>query len=206
MNKILIFGLGAAVGSLLTWKLLEVKYKKLADEEIKSVVEHYKEKEELEKNIGKTVVLQDKKEFDKVVGDSEPFVKVEKPMTETDYNKLTNKLGYDYEKDDDEIITEDEDGSIWVEAKRERVAPYVISPEEFGESDSYETKSWTLYSDGIITDEAGEIVDDPEIIIGDALKHFGDYEDDSVHVRNENTECDYEIIKYEKAFSEINEG
>ena len=39
MNKLFIFSLGAAAGSLLTWKLIEKKYKDLADEEIASVVE-----------------------------------------------------------------------------------------------------------------------------------------------------------------------
>lgn len=205
MNKVFIFFLGAAAGSLLTWKLVEKKYKNLADEEIQSVVDHYKEKEELENNINKVVVVKNEKEFDKLDGVVRT-VKVEKTMTETDYNRITEKLGYSYDLDENEVLTEEEDGSIWVSQKPDEVEPYVISPEEYGESDAYETKSWTLYTDGVITDDIGQIVDDPENIIGDALSHFGEYEEDSVHVRNENTECDYEIIKYEKSFSELNGG
>ena len=37
----------------------------------------------------------------------------------------------------------------------------------------------------------------------DALDHFGEYEDDSVYIRDEINEMDYEILKSEKKFSEI---
>ena len=47
MNKLLMFTLGAAAGSLLTWKIVEGKYKKIADEEIESVKEHYKNREQM---------------------------------------------------------------------------------------------------------------------------------------------------------------
>ena len=50
------------------------------------------------------------------------------------------------------------------------------------------------------------IISDYETLIGDALSHFGEYEDDSVYVRNEDTECDYEILKHDKTFDEIYEG
>ena len=39
LSKVLIFVAGAAVGSVVTWRLVETKYKKIADEEIKSVKE-----------------------------------------------------------------------------------------------------------------------------------------------------------------------
>ena len=47
---IIAFSLGAVTGSLITWKLVEAKYKRIADEEIKDVVEHFsnKRKEESE--------------------------------------------------------------------------------------------------------------------------------------------------------------
>ena len=39
MNKIFIFTLGAAVGSVVTWKLVKDKYARIAQEEIDSVKE-----------------------------------------------------------------------------------------------------------------------------------------------------------------------
>ena len=40
-----------------------------------------------------------------------------------------------------------------------------------------------------------DIVDDIEETVGiDSLTHFGEYEDDSVFVRNDERKCDYEIL------------
>jgi len=70
MKNILIFLSGAAVGSVVTWKLLEKKYKNIADEEIKSVVDTFRKKEESldirEDKIYKEEVEQYNKESDYV--------------------------------------------------------------------------------------------------------------------------------------------
>ena len=44
MRDLIVFSLGVAVGSVVTWKLVEKKYKDLADEEINNVKEHFKSK------------------------------------------------------------------------------------------------------------------------------------------------------------------
>lgn len=72
--------------------------------------------------------------------------------------------------------------------------PYVITPEEFGETD-FETVSLTYFADGVLTDEQDEPIEDVDSLVGeDALTHFGEYEDDSVFVRNEEKRTDYEIL------------
>lgn len=74
-------------------------------------------------------------------------------------------------------------------------APYVISPEEFGEY-GYETVSLTYYADGVLTDDNDEPIDDINEIIGiESLNHFGEYEDDIVYVRNDARKSDYEVLK-----------
>lgn len=78
--------------------------------------------------------------------------------------------------------------------------PYVISPDEFGEIEEYTKISLTYFTDGILADEYGDVVDDVEEIIGDGLNHFGEYEDDSVFVRNDPKRCDYEILKDLRTF------
>lgn len=75
--------------------------------------------------------------------------------------------------------------------------PYVIAPEIFGDNPDYETISLTYYADGVLTDEDNCIIDPGEIedMIGEeSLDHFGEYEDDSVFVRNEERMIDYEIL------------
>ena len=73
--------------------------------------------------------------------------------------------------------------------------PYVISPNDFGELDGYETISLTYYANGVLTDDQDNIIDNVDEVIGmEALSHFGEYEDDSVFVRNDERKCDYEIL------------
>lgn len=182
MNRVFIFLLGAAAGSLVTWKLIDEKYKRLADEEIAEVVEYYKNKEEKTYECGLT-----DKEIDEVVIKTKEQLEEEKKVKEEYKNNVVD-LGY----------------TVELEPAQDYILPYTIAPEELGEVYGYPTKTWTYYADGVLTNETGEIVVDPDIMIADALEHFGDYEDDSVCVRNDNLECDIQILKDERTFKEIN--
>lgn len=82
--------------------------------------------------------------------------------------------------------------------------PYVIQPSDFGEFDDYEKISLTYTADGVLLDDMNEIVDDIEELLGeDSLEHFGEYEDDSVYVRNDAKKCDYEILLDQRNYQEI---
>ena len=77
----------------------------------------------------------------------------------------------------------------------EKDKPYVISPDDFDEMDDYETETLMYYEDDVLTDDGGNIITDVEKLIGkDSLSHFGEYEDDSVFVRNDKLKTDYEIL------------
>lgn len=54
LNKTLIFAVGAAIGSAVTWKFFKTKYEQIANDEINSVKEVYKKKM---KNINETESL-----------------------------------------------------------------------------------------------------------------------------------------------------
>lgn len=82
---------------------------------------------------------------------------------------------------------------------------YVISPEEFSESE-LPSESLTYWADGIVTDEANCVMDEDDIeetIGSDALNHFGEYEDDSVFVRNETLDKEYEILMDTRRFGDV---
>lgn len=185
MDKAIAFVLGAAAGSLVTWKLIENKYKQIADEEIKSVVEHYKNK--------------DKKESDNEQDNDMKLVSHyvehdELDGTTTEYTQMVGDLGYSYEED-----------AVYIEPGVDYIAPYIISPEEYCDREGYDNKTWFYYTDFVLADEDGEIITDSDSIIGNAaLNHFGEYADDAVYVRNDNIECDFEILKTEQTFSEYN--
>lgn len=81
--------------------------------------------------------------------------------------------------------------------------PYVIAPEEFGECD-YATISLTYYADGIVANEKNKPIRNVDELIGEeSLDHFGEYEEDSVFVRNDKLRIDYEILKDYREYSEI---
>ena len=190
MNKVFIFALGAAAGSLVTWKIVEKKYKQIANEEIASVTKYYHNK------------LNKVETFDE---------SIEKPEEVTLYSdgekviKMYDDGNVVFTDDEKEEYAEQVEELGYSEPIKEYIKPYVISPEDFGEYGNT-TVSLTYYSDFTLATEDGEIVSDPEGVIGDALERFGEYEDDAIHVRDENIECDYEILKDERTFSEVYKG
>lgn len=177
MNKVFIFAMGVAVGSVATWKIVETKYKKLADEEIESVKEVFKNRNNKENDEGSEMLEHEEKR--EVYADS---------ISDLEYA--------DNDSEENDIYT------IKTEELEDHMLPYVISPDEFEELPGYRMESWTYYADDVLTDENDDIVSDPESIIGDALSHFGEYGYNSVCVRNDETKCDYEVIKINKTYKE----
>ena len=182
----LAFIAGAGIGSVCTWQLLKRKYELIAQEEIDSVKAAYATRE-----TGKSLV--------------EGFcngLKVAEDRTQKDegdvdfkkYASIIQKEGYtDYSRS-----VEEKKGEAFAEK------PYVISPEEFGEFEEYEKISLTYYADEVLADENDEEVDDVDEIVGDeSLNHFGEYEDDSVFVRNDRLKCDYEILIDQRNYSDV---
>lgn len=84
--------------------------------------------------------------------------------------------------------------------------PYVIAPAEAGELWHAPVIEFTVYADGRIANEHDELVakDDFESYVGkDALNHFGEYEDDSVYIRNERLETDFGIFKDLRNYTDV---
>ena len=194
MKNLLCFVAGAAIGSVVTWKLIEKKYKDLADEEIESVIETFKNRKPriTKDNVKETV--------EKVINKYKEPKEIVEDIVNAERYSIENEEEID--EDDESNYTIDVDPGIEV------ITPYVITPEQFGEYNEYGTKTLTYYADNVLTDEIDNPITSEEMItmIGpDALDHFGEYEDDSVYIRDEMNEMDYEILKSEKKFSEIPE-
>ena len=84
------------------------------------------------------------------------------------------------------------------------MTPYVISPDEFDTID-YDTVNLTYYADGVLVNDCGdEVIDDVEDLVGpDALNSFGEYEEDSVFVRDDALAIDYEICRDTRTYAEV---
>lgn len=176
MKNVLIFLAGAGIGSVITWKLIEKKYKDLADEEIESVKEVFKRREEERKTVVKEITDENK-----------------------ETKKITKKSGKNKkEKTVEDIIVEEKyivDSPI-----------KIIKEEEYGQLDDYEMCSGLYYADGKLTldDVEEEPIDDPTDYIGHALDEFVDNKYlEQVFVRNDDRKCDYEILRSEKNFSDL---
>lgn len=176
MNKTintLAFLVGAAVGAAAAWYYAQEKYARIAEEEIASVKATY------HAAMGKEVTTGFVDGIDKAaeaVNKKPDLVAYAKKLQDEGYTDYTST-----------VVGKEESVSIGE-------VPYVITPEEFGENEDYTKISLSYFADGVLADDNNEEVDDVEEIIGDALSHFGEYEEDAVFVRNDAKKCDYEIL------------
>lgn len=78
--------------------------------------------------------------------------------------------------------------------------PRVIQPEEFGNETLAVT--WTYYSDGTITDEMDNIVEDVDDAFGKGFVPDFD-ENGVVYITNPTRHCDYELVYEEEPYSSL---
>lgn len=198
MNKlgtVIAFLSGTAIGGMAAWRVANERYAKISEEDILSVKEAFRNREqklkdeieELKSKLEVTECLEEEKVPSTILSTNEHQDKGDI----NEYVRMVNRTKYAHTS-----VPQKEDHSI--------EAPYVISPKEFGEMDGYTQISLTYFEDDdILSDENGVIIDDPEEIVGDALNHFGDYEEDSVFVRSDPKRCDYEILKDLRSYAEF---
>lgn len=181
VKNILIFALGAGVGALVTYGILDEKYAKRAEEEIGTTRRW----------------LNDEEDYD--------FVD---RMTEEEYqamiyNRPDNASYRAYDAIHKTNAPEDTD-----EIAASYEAPYVIHVEEFGSAGNPNEKLTIYYymKDNTLVDEAEEIIADPVYAIGrDAIASFGFSSDDPdiVYIRNERLGIDFEVVRLHKSYKEV---
>lgn len=174
ITSLIIFSIGAAVGAAVTYELVR---KKQAEEQVEVTFSDISERRRR-----KTAeeIIQEKRE------------------KAGEYADICMEHGYiDYSgrsKEEVRRTVEKNVGDV----------PYVISPEELGNLPDYETITLTYYADGALTDDTDELVEDVEETVGlDSLNHFGEYEDDTVCVRNDRLRADFEILRDERTYESV---
>lgn len=189
-DKRVAFILGLAVGFCSSWLIFKIKYAKEEYEEDSCEDTDVKDEPETTAKNEETEEAEEKEEkedetisavrFNAHKGDIKEFVEKLK-------NEGYKEVARDYEN---------------TYLKEPLEYPYAIAPDEFGEFSDYETIELILFSDGVITDDEGEPVDDDitDMIGEDFASHFGEYEDDAVYIRNDERMADYEIIRYEREY------
>lgn len=164
---------GVAVGAIVYF-YAEKKYSKIAQDEIDSVKKAFSYRND-------DILTEDDASNNEVAS-------IDTKADKKEYSEKIKTFGYNIHSDKFD--------------KKE--TPYIISPNEFAELDDYETISLYYYGDGILANGDDEPVENADEIVGlDFFSHFGEYEDDSVYVRNDALKCDFEILFDHHRFSEV---
>lgn len=192
MNKtmfgMLTFAAGAIIGSAVTWKLVKTRYEQITQEEIASVKDYYGQKFE-------------PKKFEPAKSESESEDDEEEQERPVDiyevkeYLDAVRKTGYDTGVNNDSV----REGVVTT-----MNGPYIIPPAEFNEIDEYETVTLFYHADGVLADDYGNPIESVMNLIGvNPADHFGEYERDSVYVRNDYLKTDFEILRDESKSTEV---
>lgn len=182
LSKIIIFASGLAVGALGSYKYLENKFRKLADEEIASVQEYAKRQIQKTDKKAKDDILEFKNQMSlfNENGEIEPYYDVQ-GIVDTDMLK---------ENQEDYILEE----------------PFIITMEQFNdEMFHFDKVKLTFYErDGVFTNDQDEIMDNINYLIGDAHHYFGYLPEypDFLYVRNYRVATDFELQRVDASFSE----
>lgn len=197
------FVVGAAAGTLASWKYFKDKYERAGKEEVESIRAAFAEKRKNELNaMGEQLVEGFVSGFSETAKSKSPDEDAQKADNIRNYKRVVGELGYiDYSAMSCRAENSDcEDTPV----EEPRDIPVIIDPEEFGEYDDYMQISLLYFADKILTDTDFNIVDDPNELIGpDALNHFGEYEEDAVHVRNDAKKCYYEILLEGRLYTDV---
>lgn len=194
MNKLsglLIFALGAGLGSGATYFYLRDRFEQEQAEREEQLKAAYDAKYNIADKV--TVEVAEEGAQPKVnISLKESMMANKKDIT--DYANIVKKEEYTEKVEEDKVI----DGEILIEPDN---YDDVIG---FGE-DPFDVVFATIYADGYLVDSNDRIIDIDEQIGGkETLEHFGEGDDpELLHVRNNLYEIDYEIDRDDRTYAEV---
>ena len=185
--NLLTLVIGAGIGSVITWKVMETRYNTIIEEEIRSVKETFsKESQDTEEEKPDDATENTEEEEHEILSAISDII------NQNGYNTMSDEVREEKKKK----------GNDDTECKK---GAHVISPEEFGELD-YPIISLDYYTDDVLMNDRGKIITNVKELVGeDFASHFGEYEDDPdiVYVRNDLQCIDYEICRDYRESSEV---
>ena len=185
MSKIkglLVFAAGAVAGTVAGIGISKRHFEAIAAQEINEVRDYYRKANK---------ELEEQKEEQK---EEQENSKKEEVVEETieEYNNIIKHGNYmtTEEIDEEDDYSDDE--------------PYIIDPSEFGNNGNYATQTCTYFADGVLVDDVDEVIEDPETLVGNLhVDIFRDFDATSVYVRNDWMKMDFEILKDDWFWSDL---
>lgn len=180
----LIFLLGAAAGSVVTYFLTSDKKEDRKNDISFKDADHMSE--------------EDLKEY-YLEGLRDLGFGIEERFVDEGSGEKVNPVNEYWETDDDE----DEEDDCDISPVEANPVPYEISTDEFGRKDDYSSETLSWYKDDItMTDDDDEVIENWKSHVGiervdDILK---DSDADAIYVRNEVEMCDYEILIFRDSY------
>lgn len=123
------------------------------------------------------------------------------PISDDETNKnvlyqIKEKLE-ELKKDDKSRFDDEQEDDV------DMFGPQIIEPQELWELD-YPMLTLIYYEeDHVLTDDRNKIIANAEELVGhDFAKHFGEYEEDTVYIRNNKVKVYYEILRDYGSYSE----
>ena len=172
----------AAIAAGVTYLATKNHYEKVLQEEIDSVKEHYAKKKPEKEPKSK------QQELSEEAQNKEDLMTYAKKLAEERYTSSVEEFSRKpFEKEEPNFDVE------------------YIDPNEYGlEEDDWDEISLSYYLDDVLADELDEVIEGDERfeIVGNFEKHFGDYEDDSVFVKNNKRKAYYEILLVNQKYGE----
>lgn len=191
MKNLLYFGAGLIIGvaaGLISGKFyFKNKYEEIADNEIKEMEDYYRASDEYARK---------SKDIEKDIPEEDPEVeeRPKKRKVYTDYTSYYDKA--EHEEEIKEAIRRNEELK---EIRKSGKPPKIISQTAVGDlPEEYDEECLLFFAlDQTLTDEDENIIDDPDILIGDALTKydFVDSDEERIYVVNYVLEKVYEIVK-----------
>ncbi len=186
-KTLLTFVLGAAAGSVATWYFLSKK--------------HEREMQELNDSWEEWIGNGDTEEYEEDYQTEDEDVEV--PTRVAEERPYTPPTSFE---DAVAHLKQPDTSDYYEEGEEDMDEPFVITPEEFSELEyeGYATETLTYYSDGVLTDYLDNVIENVDDVVGEeSLEHFGEYEQDTVFVRNDHLMTGYEIQRDFRTYAEV---
>lgn len=216
VQSILIFGVGAAIGTGVGFMAAKKFYTERYDKDVEELRDWYadevkKAKDEEDTDISKEEEPEPEAEAEKE--EKEPEKKSVKKNSKRalnpdkssldEYKEVVEKTNYAA------MAKTDTTAAVKSTSKKKKITKKepdisVIEPDEFAERNGYDKVTLTYFeSEDVFIDDEGNSVDNGTELVGiENMSRFGEYEDLVLYVRNKLLEKDYEVIMETRSYDE----